>query len=72
MSKKLTQIPLPMEVENNFPFRVMWNTEEIFKCATELAAWRWVREKNLAGLVEVIHVAVRDQGEGGTEWHDAG
>ena len=73
---KLTQTLLPLEVENNFPFRVMWNEEEIFKCATELAAWRWVREKNLAGLVKVIHVAtngnIRDQGEGGTERHDAG
>ena len=55
---KLTQLLLPLEVENNFPFRVLWNTEEIFKCATELVAWRWVREKNLVGQVKVIHVSV--------------
>ena len=65
---KLTQLLLPLEVENNFPVRVLWNEEEIFKCATELAAWRWVREKKLAGQVKVIHVStgsdVRDQGEG--------
>jgi len=76
---KLTQLSLPLEVDNSFPFRVMWNEEEIFKCATELAAWRWVREKNLAGQVKVKHVAtngnavtLRDQGRSEAERHDAG
>ena len=73
---KLIQLPLSLEVENNFPVRVLWNEEEIFKCATELAAWRWVREKNLAGQVKVKHVStksdVRDQGRSEAERHDAG